>query len=124
MSNILLTRNYQAEAAIAAFSPVKFGSVDGKVLVAVLPTDKIIGVTTDIAAAIGERCDVVVSGRVDIVYGAAVTRGDLLTADATGRAVTAAPAAGVNNRIIGTASVSGVAGDIGACDIYPSMLQG
>lgn len=124
MSNAVLTKNAKAEAAIPAFTLVKYGSVDGQILPAAAVTDKIIGISTDIAAAINERCDYIVIGRGDVLYGGAVTRGDALTTDASGRAVTAAPAAGVNNRIIGNAVVSGVLGDVGAADIFPSTVQG
>jgi|SRR5450830_49633 len=124
MSNISLAKSFKAEGAIPAFTIFKSGSVDGNILASAGPTDRLLGVTTDIAAAINERCDGILSGVADVLYGGAVTRGDQLTADASGRAVTAAPAAGVNNRIIGMALVSGVLGDVGQCTIFPSMLQG
>ena len=124
MSNIIMAKNAKAEAAVPAFTIVKYGAADAQVLPAALATDKLIGVTTDIAALINERCDVITNGRAEVLYGGAVTRGDQLTADASGRAVTAAPVAGVNNRIIGVAAVSGVLGDVGLVDIFPSTLQG
>ena len=124
MSNQLLVRNFKAEAAIAAFTIVKAGSADGQVLAGAAATDKLTGVTTDIAAAINERCDVILAGVADVTYGGAVTRGDLVTSDATGRAVSAAPAAGANNRIIGVALVSGVAGDLGQVQISQCNFQG
>ena len=124
MSNTLMIKNFKAEGAVAAFTVVKPGTADGQVLAGAAATDKLLGVSTDIPAAIGERCDVILSGLADVVYGGAVTRGDMLTSDATGRAVTAAPIAGVNNRIIGMAVVSGVAGDIGVVSIAQSTLQG
>lgn len=124
MSNTTLVRNFKAEAAVPAFTIVKHGTADGQVLSGAAVADKLFGVSTDIAAAIGERCDVIVYGIADILYGGAVARGDLLTSDASGRAVTAAPAAGVNNRIIGVAVVSGVAGDVGQAAISQSMMQG
>lgn len=124
MSNILLADNFKAEAAIAAFTIVKFGSADSLVVAAAAATDKIFGVTTDVPAAVGERCDVISVGVADVLYGGVVARGDLLTSDAQGRAVTAAPAAGVNNRIIGIAEVSGVAGDIGSVSIARGSTQG
>ena len=124
MSNIILAKNAKAEAAVAAYTIVKFGTADGQVLAAAAATDKLVGVTTDIPAAINERCDYITNGRAEVLYGGAVTRGDMVTADASGRAVTAAPVAGVNNRIIGIAAVSGVLGDVGAVDIFPSTLQG
>lgn len=125
MSNVIIARNFKAEAAIPANTLVKLSATtDGQVLAAAAVGDKLIGVSTDIAAAINERCDVILEGAADVLYGGAVTRGDLLTSDATGRAVTAAPGAGVNNSVIGRALVSGVAGDIGQCIISVGTTQG
>jgi hypothetical protein len=124
MSNPNLIRNFKAQAAIAACTIAVFGAADGQVLAAAAATDKLMGVTTDIAAALGERCDVILGGAADVLYGGAVTRGDPLTADASGRAVTAAPAAGSNVRIIGFAMVSGVLGDIGQVEISQGVMQG
>lgn len=124
MSNVTSVKNFKAQAAVPAFTIVKLGSADGQVLPAAAVSDAMLGVSTDIAAAINERCDVILGGVADVLYGGTVTRGDLLTSDSTGRALTAAPAAGTNNRIIGMAVVSGVVGDIGQVDISQSMMQG
>lgn len=124
MSNQILVRNFRAEAAIAAFTIVRVGSADGQVLAGAGATDRTIGISTDIAVVTGERCDVILAGAADVTYGGAVTRGDLVTSDATGRAVTAAPAVGVNNRIIGVALLSGVAGDLGQVQISQGSIQG
>lgn len=124
MANPGLIRNFKAEAAIGKYLIVKPGAADGQVLQAAAAADKLIGVTTDIDAAINERCDVIMDGIADVIYGGAVTRGDLLTSDANGKAVAAAPAAGANNRSIGVALVSGVAGDVGQVNVAPSMMQG
>lgn len=124
MTNPVLIKNGVASGAVPARSIVKYGASDHLVAAAAAATDKLLGVSTDIAAADGERCDYITAGMADVVYGGNVTRGDLLTADSSGRAVTAAPAAGVNNRIIGVAQVSGVVGDVGAVFISQSMLQG
>ncbi len=124
MSNAALIKNLKAEAATPAFTVVKFGATEGSVLPAAAVADKLFGVSTDVAALIGERCDVIVSGLADVLFGGVVTRGDLLTTDALGRAVTAVPAAGVNNRIIGTAFVSGVLGDVGAVLVAAASAQG
>ena len=93
-------------------------------LAAAAVSDKLTGVSTDISSAINERCDVILGGIADVLYGGVVTRGDLLTSDASGRAVVAAPVAGANNRIIGFALVSGVLNDVGSVDISQSMMQG
>lgn len=138
MSNPVLIKSGNAEAAIAARRIVKFGAADGGVLQAAAATDAMFGVSTDIPAALGERCDVIKLGDADVEYGGNVARGDELTADASGRAVTAArhthtenaAAAYVQNaatgtatlqRIIGIANVSGVLGDIGSVAIAPAF---
>ena len=124
MSNILLAKSLKAEVAMPAYKIAKHGSIEGSVALAYIGTDKLLGITTDIPAAIGERCDVILSGVAEVLYGGAVTRGDLLTNDGSGNAVTAAPAAGANVRVIGVALVSGALGDVGQCMISQAMLQG
>lgn len=124
MANLGLTKNFNATGAIPAYSLVKFGANDGEVVAAAAATDKIIGVTTEIAAASGERCDVQVDDIGFVLLGGTVTRGDLITSDVNGAGVTAAPAAGVNNRILGIAMKSGVSGDIIDVLIYPGSVQG
>ena len=124
MSNIELAKGFKAQAAITAYTLVALGSADGQVVAAAAVSDKIIGVTTDVAPAINERCDVILSGIADVLYGGTVARGDLLTSDASGRAVTAAPSAGTNNRVIGFALLGGVVGDIGQVYVNQSMMQG
>lgn len=125
MKNEGLDKNYNADAAIAAYRIVKFGAADGNVAQAAAATDLLIGTTGRVTAtAIGERVDVGRSGIREVEYGGAVTRGAKLTADALGRAVAAAPAAGANAQIIGVAEVSGVLGDIGSMLISISVMQG
>lgn len=122
--NILLDKNYTAEAAVGANLFVKPGSVDGKIVQAAAAADLIIGVSENIAAAAGERCDVVHVGMADLLLGGPVTRGQELTADANGKGVVAAPAAGANNRIGAIAQVSGVAGDIIPVFVTLGLKQG
>ena len=124
MSNFSLCKNYTAGAAIPAWTIVKNGAVDYSCLAAAAVTDSLLGVTTEIPAATGERCDVLLQGLADVIYGGTVTRGDFLTTDSLGRAVTANPAAGVNNWIIGMAFVSGVLGDIGSVILSQGKIQG
>ena len=57
------------------------------------------------------------AGIADIEFGGNVARGALLTADADGKAVTAAD----GNRVIGIAEVSGAAGDIGQVLLAPGL---
>lgn len=114
---------YTAGGAISANRFVKFGASDRAMLQAAAATDAIVGVS-DIAAAYTETVDVCISGIFPVVYGGTVTRGDLLTSDSSGRAIVAAPAAGVNHRIGGVAMVSGVVGDLGSVRISPGSFQG
>jgi hypothetical protein len=124
VSNNLLTKSFTAEGAIARYTIVKVGAADYGVLAAAAATDKIIGVTTEVDATIGERTDVIFSGIADVKLGGTVARGDLVTANASGHGVTAAPGVGANNRIIGFALVSGVSGDIIPVMISQGSVQG
>jgi hypothetical protein len=123
MRNEGLAKTLIAGAAVAARRIVKFGSSDTAVVQAAAATDLSIGVA-DLGAASGEYCDVIIDGIALVEYGGNVTRGQKLTADADGKAVAAAPAAGVNNHVIGIAMLSGASGDIGSVRISPSTVQG
>jgi hypothetical protein len=103
-----LIKSFGAGAGITACRIVKHGSSDGVAVQAAAAADKLIGVA-DADAANGTRVDVILTGTADVQFGGTVARGDLLTADAVGKAVVAA----AGNRVIGVALVSGVAGDIG-----------
>lgn len=124
MSNVLLNKAGTAEAAINPYRIVKFGTADGNYVQSSAATDAHVGVCESVGPALGERLDVTKSGIADVEYGGAVTRGGPVTADANGKAVAAAPAAGSNVRIIGFAEVSAVAGDIGPMLIAPGVMQG
>lgn len=125
MANPLLAVNYVADAAIPINRLVKFGAGDRNVALAVAATDAIIGAVNEVSVVLGERVDVVRVGIAWVECGAAVPRGSPITADAVGRAVVAAPAVGVNNRIIGFADESGLAaGDVIRFMIEPGSIQG
>ncbi len=124
MANTLLNKNYVAEAAVSPYRIVKFGTSDGNVVQSAAAADAHIGVMESVGPALGERCDVVKSGIADVEFGGTVTRGAPVTADASGRAIAAAPAAGSNVRIIGFAEVSAVLGDIAPILVAPGVMQG
>lgn len=118
-------KGYNAGAGVNQYRIAKFGSSDGVVIQGAAATDSLIGVFDIPAAAVsGNRVDVVRNGFCQVEYGGTVTRGDLLTSDSVGRAVTAAPSAGVNNRVVGTAEVSGVVGDIVFMYVSCGSVQG
>jgi len=74
--------------------------------------------------AIGERADIHALGVVPVIYGGNVAIGDPLTSDASGKAIVAAPAAGVHAGIVGFAAMAGEADDMGAVQLSPSILTG
>lgn len=125
MRNPGLQKNYSAEAAIAAYRIAKFGAADGGILQSAAAADKHIGVIDRMPAAVaGDRVDVTRSGIAEVEYGGTVAAGDLLTADASGRAIVATAGAGANVRVVGVAEVAGVVGDIGSMLVQPGSLQG
>lgn len=124
MRNHNFIKGFTAGGVIAAARIVKFGSSDTAVVQAAAATDSLIGVSELGASATGNSCSVVMGGVAAVEYGGNVTRGQMLTADSNGKAVAAAPAAGVNNRVIGVAMSSGVSGDIGDVLISPAQFQG
>lgn len=109
----LLIKPFTATTAVAGRRIVKYGAADGAVVQATASTEAFAGVCDPVGAAAGSVADVHQLGEAEVEYGGNVTRGDRLTSDANGKAITAAPAAGATCEIIGRAQVSGVAGDFG-----------
>lgn len=121
--NSLLEKKFAAGAAIGANLIVKFGADDDTVIVAAAATDSLLGVV-HLGPASGEPVDVMTHGIADVIAGGAITRGALVTSDAAGKAVAAAPGAGVNNRVLGVAMRSAVANDIIPVLLQPGSIQG
>lgn len=125
MSNQLMTKAFVAGAAIAAYTIVKFGADDNSVIPGAAAGDALIGVNDNaFDAALGERVDIVTHGIAEVKLGGTVARGGAITSNATGQGVAAAPATGVNNRIIGFALASGVSGDVIPVQLAPGSIQG
>jgi hypothetical protein len=104
---------------------VKAGANDYEVLQASAASDLILGVCVQPGAvASGDRCSVVMEGVANVTLGGSVTRGNEITADANGKGVAAAPGGGANNRIVGVALQSGVAGDSIEVLVAPGLKQG
>lgn len=124
MSNSILFKSFTAGAAINAYRIVKLSAAETVVLAAAA-TDNLIGVNSDVAPALNERCDVMLMGITFVEAGAAVALGALMTSDSVGRGVTAAPGVGVNARVIGVAlEAAAAAGDVIRMALQPSMMQG
>lgn len=116
----VLVKGYSAGAAILARKIVKFGAADNAVITAAAATDLILGVSApDVDVAINDTCDVHLSGIVEVIAGGTITRGDMVTSDASGNAVSTTTAA---NRVLGIAEVSAVAGDILTVFLAPHLI--
>lgn len=110
--------------AITQFTIVKFGSDDDHVVAASASTDDMLGVAQLAASGSEEDMRVMMTGISRIKIGGNVTRGALLTSDGNGQGVAAAPATGVNAKLIGRALASGVDGDIIPVLLMPGIMQG
>lgn len=107
----ILIGNFIAQGAVAAYHLVAYGDQDDTVKQATgAAGEKLRGVSCDADAADSKRVDVTQLGVAPVIYGAAVTRGDRVKADAQGRAIPIAD----GEPFIGVAEVTGVAGDRGA----------
>ncbi len=124
MNTPILEKSFNAAGTIPAYRIVKHDGTDGDVVVATDATDKMFGVSGLLDKVADETVDVVVVGVTLIEYGGNVTRDDLLTCDAEGKAVTASPAAGENNRVVGIAMESGIESQIGSILLAQGSLQG
>lgn len=115
-----LIKSRVATTAIPARRFVIEGPADGTGAPAVDATANIIGVSSELDTAVGERASVIMTGNIaEIVCGGTVTRGDALTADAQGRGVTTTA---TGARVGGTAEQSGVVGDIISVLVNPGIL--
>lgn len=121
--NPVLEKEVKAKTAVTKYRIVKKDTDEDAVSHATAVADKMYAVAQT-GGAIGERVRITVAGIGKVEYGGTVVQGDLLTTDASGRAVAAAPAAGVNNRVIGVAMGDYVLNDIGNVLLAPGQIQG
>jgi hypothetical protein len=125
MANPGFSKSYIAATAVAAYTIVKPSGVnDGEVVPAAAATDAVLGVAQNVDVAQGQLVDVVHEDSANVKLGGTVAFGDPITSDANAKGVKANPGAGTNNRIIGFALASGVAGDIIPVAIHLGSLQG
>jgi Uncharacterized conserved protein (DUF2190) len=113
----------KASAAIKALRLLK-ATASTTVATATAATDQIIGVSL-MDAPINTHLDAHISGVMPVEAGAAVAVGADVTCDSVGRGVTASPAVGVNNYIVGKAlTVASAVGDVFDVEVIPSRIQG
>jgi hypothetical protein len=125
MSVPLLTKAFQASAAVAGWRFVNFSDVaaSSRVAQAAANTGPIIGVSDGMGASINEMVDVHMMGIVMIELGGTVTAGQTLSADANGRAVAVVGAATTTRRVGAIALEPGVNLDRIQVLIVPSVIQ-
>lgn len=112
------TKSYTAGAAIAPCRFVKAGAADLEVIMAASGAAMMFGITEQVVgaaganAASGDMVDVIKDGQAYLELGDTVTRGQILTSDATGRGISTVIVAGTPIYFGAVAEVSGVVGDI------------
>lgn len=126
MSNPGTTKSLVAEAAILPYRVVKFGTADGQVVQSAAAADAHIGICDHLGQDTpGGRVDIVMDGIAECTAGAAITRGALLSADSSGRVITAAASAGANVGVIGRALASANnANEVIPVLVSPGSFQG
>ena len=112
-----------AGGVIAQYHILKMGADDNHLIESAAATDQHIGVAQHAAAAAEDDIRVQLDGITNLKLGGTVTRGDRITSDANGKGVTAAPAAGTNNPIVGIAFASGVLDDLIPMLLAPQQLN-
>ncbi len=119
------TKNFVAAGAIAHRRLLAFNATDGQVAQATGPTDRPAGVADFPGGALAtERVDVIQLGPAEVEAGGTILPGASITSDANGRAIAAAPAAGVNAFTWGYTETGAVAGDIVRIFAQRGIMQG
>lgn len=113
-----------AQAAVAAYLIVKPGTADMTAVVATAATDLLLGTADSLDKDSGEMVDLDLRPIAEVKLGGAITRGQPITANAAGKGVVAAPAAGANVRVIGFAAKSGAAEEVIPYFRAPGYMQG
>ena len=111
MRSDTLIKTFKAPAAVVGYQIVTFAAGSNEVETADAVSDPLIGITTSVGSQDNGRCDVIVAGVSEVRIGGTVTRGDVLTTDASGRAVLATQ---VSDRVVGIALADAVGDDIAA----------
>ena len=119
MSNKTRFESYLAQAIVAAFTIVRYGSADGTCTPATAATDALIGASDGLDKASGEMVDVAIGEIGEVRIGGTVTRGAALTANASSLAIATTT---TGNRIIGFAEQSGAANDVIRYRVAPGVL--
>lgn len=116
----LLIKSFPATTAIEPYRIAK-ATGDRKVGQAAANTDRLVGVTGQLATAIGEMADLTQVGWGELKLGGNVSFGDRLTSDAQGRGVAVASVGNTVVQTIGIAQADGVQDDIIPVLVVPGL---
>lgn len=120
-----IVKTFVAASALTHRSLVYATANDGEATTATSATGRPIGVVDfPGGAAIGGRVDVVVFGPAEVEAGGTMQPHAFFTANGTGKAVAAAPAAGANASLFGQVLAGAVNGDFVRAFVNPGMMQG
>jgi hypothetical protein len=114
-----LQKTFYAGAAVAANRIVIPGADNTKVIVGAAATDKSVGVSDNVGAALGETLDVILDGIALVKAGGSIAMGDLVTSDSTGQGVATTTA---THRYIGVAMEDAASGDLFGVRIAPGLI--
>jgi len=117
-------KTFTAEGTINPYRIVKVGAAEGGVLEATAETEALLGVIGNVTVLIGESVEVIMMGVAKVHIDGTPAIGSFITAATGGKGAAAAPAAGVNNNVIGR--ILKTAADEEVCDVFlcPGTLQG
>lgn len=124
MSALAQFRSYRAAVDIPANSIVRFTTNAGEVTLATAVTDKLAGVTDNVAVKAGDQVDVAYDGILPVKAGGNIAAGDPLTTNAASKAVVATFAATQMRHVIGRALAPAVADDLVLFHVAPSVIAG
>lgn len=117
-------KSFAASAAIAQYLIAQYTATRGQVAPATASSQKLAGAVDIGADAAGEMVDVAIGGEAKVKLGGVVAAGDPITSDAASKGVVAVFAAGQTRYIIGFAMEPGVANDVIAYRVAPSIMAG
>ncbi len=120
-----IEKSAKCTAAVTAFTIAKFGADDDTFSTAAANSDELIGVFQHDTANAGDEVRIMLEGITRIKLGTGgITRGAMITSDASGQGVAIGAVAGTNYVVIGKALASGSAGDIVPMLLVQSRPQG
>jgi hypothetical protein len=120
----IMEKSAKCTAAVVANTIAMPGADDDTFSTATGVSDELIGLFQHDTSVAGAEVRVMLEGIAEIKLAGNVTRGNWLTSDSAGKGLAAAPAAGVNNNVIGKALASGVTDDVIPMLISRAKIQG